>query len=144
MILLGTDHLSVMKYRTGARAIRLRARLETAPAEAGPLGTTIVNVKEQMRGWLASIAKERHPRRLVAPYRDLTGLFEFFRGFAIAPFDEVAADLFGSFSSINIKATDRKVAAIALAQNALLLTANKRDFEKVPGLRFENWMDAPI
>lgn len=143
MILLDTDHLSVMKYRAGERAIRLREQLETAPADTGPLGTTIVNVEEQMRGWLASIAKERHPRRQVAPYRDLAGLFEFFSGFAIAPFDEAAADLLGTFSSINIKATDRKVAAIALAQNALLLTANKRDFAKIPGLRFENWMDSP-
>lgn len=23
----------------------------------------------------------------------------------------------------------------------LLLTANRRDYEQVPGLRFENWMD---
>ena len=29
--------------------------------------------------------------------------------------------------------------AISLVSSALLLTANRRDFEKVPGLRFENW-----
>jgi tRNA(fMet)-specific endonuclease VapC len=38
---------------------------------------------------------------------------------------------------------DRKIAAIALANNALLLNANRKDFEKVPGLRFDNWMDNP-
>jgi tRNA(fMet)-specific endonuclease VapC len=36
---------------------------------------------------------------------------------------------------------DLKLAAIALIHDALLLTANRRDFERVPGLRFENWLD---
>ena len=36
---------------------------------------------------------------------------------------------------------DLKIAATALVQNALLLSANRRDFERVPGLRVENWLD---
>jgi tRNA(fMet)-specific endonuclease VapC len=35
-----------------------------------------------------------------------------------------------------------KIASIALANDALLLTANRRDFEKVPGLQLENWLAA--
>ena len=31
---------------------------------------------------------------------------------------------------------DLKIASIVLAHDALLLTANRKDFEKVPGLRF--------
>lgn len=38
---------------------------------------------------------------------------------------------------------DKKIAPIAIANNALLLTANRRDFEQVPGLRFDNWMAEP-
>ena len=34
-----------------------------------------------------------------------------------------------------------KIAATALVNNALLLSANQRDFERVPGLRVENWLD---
>ena len=33
------------------------------------------------------------------------------------------------------------MACIALANEVLFLTANRRDFEKVPGLRFENWLE---
>jgi tRNA(fMet)-specific endonuclease VapC len=40
------------------------------------------------------------------------------------------------FSRMNLK-----IAAISLTSNALLLTANRLDFEKVPGLRFENWLE---
>jgi tRNA(fMet)-specific endonuclease VapC len=36
---------------------------------------------------------------------------------------------------------DLKIAAIALVNQALLLSANLRDFEKVPQLRVENWLD---
>jgi len=34
-----------------------------------------------------------------------------------------------------------KIAAITLAHGAALLTRNIADFAKVPGLRFENWLD---
>ena len=36
---------------------------------------------------------------------------------------------------------DLKIAAIALAHDALLLSANLRDFQAVPDLRVENWLD---
>ena len=39
--------------------------------------------------------------------------------------------------------TTGKTAAIAIVNNALLLTANRRDYEQIPGLRFENWLDEP-
>jgi tRNA(fMet)-specific endonuclease VapC len=34
---------------------------------------------------------------------------------------------------------DLKIAAIARANDATLLTRNTTDFQKVPGLRFEDW-----
>jgi tRNA(fMet)-specific endonuclease VapC len=34
---------------------------------------------------------------------------------------------------------DLKIAAIALSQNGLLLTANLKDFQKVPNLQVEDW-----
>jgi tRNA(fMet)-specific endonuclease VapC len=35
---------------------------------------------------------------------------------------------------------DKKIAAIARVNNAILLTANRREFEQIPGLHFENWL----
>ena len=35
---------------------------------------------------------------------------------------------------------DIKIASIAIANDALVLSANLRDFELVPGLRVENWL----
>ncbi len=79
----------------------------------------------------------------MAAYRELSSLFEWFATFLIAPFDQVAADLFDLLQSarVRIATRDLKIAAISLTSNALLLTANRIDFEKVPGLRFENWFE---
>ncbi len=96
-----------------------------------------------MRGWMAAIAKERQPRRQIGPYRELAGLFEFFAEFVIAPFDDAAVSLFEQFARIRIGTMDKKIASVALANNALLLTANRRDYEQISGLRFENWVDPP-
>ena len=139
MILLETDHLSVLKYSGSERCTRLTARLAMVADEV--IGTTIITVEEQMRGWMASISKERQVHRQVGPYRELMGLFDFFSQYEILPFDEKSAKIVEGFSRIRIGSMDRKIAAIAIANNALLLTANRRDYERVPGLRFENWMD---
>ena len=96
-----------------------------------------------MRGWLATIAKERQVSRQVNPYDALQRLFAFFSAFHIASFDDAAAATFDEMrrSKIRIATMDLKIASVALVQKALLLTANLRDFEQVPGLRMENWLD---
>lgn len=141
MILLDSDHLTVLKYRESDRYARLTTRLQAVADE--PVGTTIVNVEEQMRGWLASIAKERSVTRQITAYRELGALFEFFSKFHIALFTDDAAKRFQDFRAARVKigSMDLKAACIALAHHAVLLTANCKDFEKVPGLHFENWLD---
>ena len=50
MILLDSDHLTALKYRDSEHYVRLTERLKAVPDEL--VGTTIVNVEEQMRaGW---------------------------------------------------------------------------------------------
>jgi len=141
MILLDTDHPSVLQVPSSDRRTRLVGRMTLASQEQ--FGTTIVSLEEQMRGWLAAIAKEKSVKRHVAPYRELGRLVEFFQAFTLAPFDDRAADRFANLRSarVRIGTMDLKIAAISLVNNALLLTGNRSDFEKVPGLRFENWMD---
>ena len=141
MILLDSNHLSILKYHESERSIRLVARLALSGDPV--VGAPVICVEEQMRGWMASIAKERQPERQVYAYRELAGLFSFFARLPIVPFDDAAAVEFKSLrkSHRRIGAMDLKIAATALIQQALLLTANLRHFEGIPGLRVENWLD---
>ena len=142
MILFDTNHVSFLRMPPSERRTRLVERVDRAHDEL--FGIPIVAVEETMRRWLAAIAKERVTQRQVSAYRELGSLFQFFASFPIAPFDAMAAARFDSLraAKIRIATRDLKIASIALANNALLLTANRQDFEKVPGLRFENWLDS--
>lgn len=62
MILLDTNHVGVLGNTEGTTGRRLAARLRAANA---PVAIPIVAVEEQMRGWMASIAKERQVARQV-------------------------------------------------------------------------------
>jgi tRNA(fMet)-specific endonuclease VapC len=93
-----------------------------------------------MCGWLATVAKERTARCQVPAYRELASLFDFFAGFTIAPFEDAIADRFDDLrtSKLRLGTMDLKIAATALVNGALLLSANRRDFECVAGLQVEN------
>ncbi len=93
MILLDTDHTTFLKYPDSERGRRMIDRLNSVPASE-VIGVAIVTVEERMRGWLAVIAKEKTALRLVAGYRELALLFEFYQEFEIVPFDEAAARRF--------------------------------------------------
>lgn len=141
MILLDTDHLTILKYTASARGEALSARLEKSADRE--IGTTILSVEEQWRGWFAVVARHRDVRRQVKPYRELVELHAFLSGWSILPFDDRAADLFEQLraAGVRIGSMDLKIAAIALVHNALVLSANLQDFQKVSGLRVENWLN---
>jgi tRNA(fMet)-specific endonuclease VapC len=142
MILLDTDHTTYLKYPDSERGRRLIGRMQ-AVSETEVIGVAIVTVEERMRGWLAVIAKEKSALRQVVGYRELALLFEFYQEFEIVPFDEAAARQFEDLrrQKLRIGTMDLKIAATALVTHAILLSANGIDFQRVPGLRVENWLD---
>ena len=54
MLVLDTDHMSVLEWADGSAAEQLRQRLN---ASDEPKATTIVTYEEQSRGWLAYVAR---------------------------------------------------------------------------------------
>lgn len=140
MIVFDTDHLSILEYPETPKYSLLTGAMDRCNDRH--FATTSVTLEEQMRGWLAAIHRTRDVHGQILYYTRLTGLIEFFSRWQILPFNEPAADRFVDLrkSGIRIGTMDLKIAAITLSQNALLLTANLRDFERVPGLRVEDWL----
>jgi tRNA(fMet)-specific endonuclease VapC len=141
MILLDTDHLTVLRYIENPRCAALTRRLQASGEPR--LATTVVSLEEQVRGWLTEISRRRDVHKQIAAYERLARLFSFFRDWDIVLLDEDAADECKRLRKqrIRIGTQDLKIAAIALVQDALLLSANLRDFRRVPGLRVENWLE---
>ena len=140
MIVLDTDHLTILSYADSPRGEELSARLEKSADRE--IGTTILSVEEQWRGWFAVVARHRDVRRHVKPYRELVELHAFLSDWSIMPFDDPAADRFEQLRAggVRIGSMDLKIASIALVHDALVLSANLQDFQKVPGLNVENWL----
>jgi tRNA(fMet)-specific endonuclease VapC len=139
MLILDTDHLTIIQRATEPAYTLLRARLRQDTA--GEICTTIINVEEQMRGWLTVLAQARDIHQEVAAYRRLHALLTFFGNIVVLDFETAAADLFFQLrrSRIRIGSMDLKIAAIAFSHGAVLLSRNLTDFRQVPGLHVEDW-----
>jgi tRNA(fMet)-specific endonuclease VapC len=107
-----------------------------------PFATTIISVEEMMRGWMAAVRRIHDPRGQISAYAKLRQLFRFFATWHVLDWNEGAADEYESLKTARVRAgtMDLKIASIALANGATLLTRNTRDFQKVPGLQIENWL----
>jgi tRNA(fMet)-specific endonuclease VapC len=140
MILLDTDHFSTLKYRESPRCRALRDRMDATGWKE--FAITIVSVEEQMRGWLTEVGRLRKVRDQVWAYEELGKFVQSLRDWEIVEFNERAVDIVEGVrrQEVRVGIMDLKIASTALANDALLLSANHRDFGKVPGLRVEDWL----
>jgi tRNA(fMet)-specific endonuclease VapC len=138
MYLLDTDHITLIDLGRD-EGQRIRARMSLAATE--DVSASIVSYEEQMRGWLAYIARLRAVDRQMEGYRRLDRMLQFYCDTPLLPFDEKAVEQFQRLwlARVRIGTMDLKIAAIALANDATLLTRNLADFNKVPELRAEDW-----
>jgi tRNA(fMet)-specific endonuclease VapC len=139
MHILDTDHFSILQRPASAEAHRLRFRLESLSDDERFV--TVVTLEEQMRGWLAQIARAKSLAQQIEIYRRLEKLVKDYAQSNLLSFDERAAEKFQGLKAarIRIGTMDLKIAAIALANDATLLSRNLKDFSKVPGLKVEDW-----
>lgn len=141
MILLDTDHLTVLTNRRATGHRLFVKRLSESPDQR--IAIPIVSVEEQCRGWLAKIHRLPQPIVQVSAYQDFQDLFELLRGWELIPFSRAAAMQLLELKTARIRVgtNDLKIGSIALVNEALLLSANLRDFEQIPGLLVENWLE---
>ncbi len=144
MLVLDTDLITHIQVGAGEVYERLTERLEAVSATEW-VGVPIISFEEQARGWLAQIAKAKDAERLILAYRRLHTLLNDYARRKVLDFDAPAAKTFQQLrkAKVRIGTMDLRIAAIALANDAVLLSRNLRDFAKVPGLRVEDWTTPP-
>jgi tRNA(fMet)-specific endonuclease VapC len=140
--ILDTDHVSLLER--GNPMIQQRLRRISAESVA----ITIVTAEEKLKGRLAVINRlsgiER-VERLALAYRDFQSTLEDLKTLPILSFSDLARDRYRDLLQQNLRVgtQDLRIAAISLTVGGTVVTRNRRDFERVPGLLMEDWAIAP-
>lgn len=138
MILLDTDTFTL--HQLGHAQVTLRLRV----AQELPALTLITQI-EVLRGRYDALMKAEDGRRVLRAQQGMKASVEHLALFEIVPFEDAAGAAFdrllGTKGLRRIGRGDLLIASIALANKATLVTRNRKDFQKVPGLQLENWAD---
>ncbi len=138
MYVLDTDHLSLMQ-RDGLPGQRIRARLSFLPVDQ--VATTVISYEEQVKGRLLVLSQAKTAEKVTSAYRGLQQLSVDYRSIHLLAFDEAAFDQARQLRKQypRLGAMDLKIAAIALTQDATILTRNQKDFGQILNLKIEDW-----
>jgi tRNA(fMet)-specific endonuclease VapC len=126
------DTNTCIRYLNG-RVLQLRTKF-LAVSDRDIAVCSIVKA-EMFAGAAKSQFPERSRQKQVA----------FLNRFVSLPFDDAAATEYGTLRAhlerhgTPISANDMLIAAIALANNLILVTHNTAEFSRVPGLKIEDW-----
>jgi tRNA(fMet)-specific endonuclease VapC len=139
LVLLDTDHFSILQREEQPAAGALRSRLRQLPTDQ--VTVSIISFQEQVQGWLAYINRARKAEQILKGFADLHDLLRNYTLRPVLPFNESSLKEFLSLQRqrIRVGTSDLRIAAIANANGAKLLSRNLRDFRQVPGLDVEDW-----
>lgn len=138
MLLLDTDHMTFLQW-AGPEGIEIRKRLRASADK--DVVTSIVSYEEQTRGWLSRSARAKTPAEQIKAYDLLHGHLEAYCRIPVLKFDEIASSQFQQLAKakVRIATMDLRIAAIAIAHGATILTRNLSDFSRIPGVKAEDW-----
>jgi tRNA(fMet)-specific endonuclease VapC len=134
--LLDTDTLTLVQFDHPKVIQRLAAHPDIDIAVA------ILSVQEQMRGWLGRLNRLTMPDKLADWYEELTNrLFPVWRRYTLLSFTEPAILRFEQLRALrlNVGLMDLRIASVALQKGLIVVTRNRRDFGRIPGVTTEDW-----
>lgn len=134
--ILDTDHVTLFQHNYLKIAQRARA------IGGSNIFITTVTLEEQLRGRLAGISRAAtKPELLSIAYENLRKTQLFFCGVNLLNFDDAAYNCYQDLrqQQIRIGTQDLRISAIALANQAIIVTRNQQDFSKVSDSSLEDW-----
>jgi tRNA(fMet)-specific endonuclease VapC len=144
---MSNSHLLPVRYILDTNAVTyqqlgkpsiMRSLAQFSPDE---IGTTVITMYEQLRGRLAAVNRKQSNEELQISLERLQRTQRYYCQVRVLPFDAAAVSEYQHLlrRGLRIGAQDLQIAAIALANHAVLVTGNQRHFERVPGLIIEDW-----
>jgi tRNA(fMet)-specific endonuclease VapC len=125
-----TDHLTLFHHGHAAVLQRYAAQ----PADA--VGISAVTIEEVMRGRLTALSRATTGAAGVRDYGLLVAGVALFLQFPRVAYDGASENHFQQLLALKLRigTQDLKIASVALANNLTVLTRNRRDFGRIPGL----------
>jgi tRNA(fMet)-specific endonuclease VapC len=135
LFVLGTDHLTLY-YRGDPIVVQSVDRRPSTD-----LAISVMTVDEQITGWYTLTRRARQPEEIARAYAHLGDAVVRLAKWRILPYTECAIALVAQLKTLrlNVRLMDLRIAAIALENGAVVVTRNRRDFGRVPGLSIEDW-----
>jgi len=107
----------------------------------GSVGISAVTVEESLRGRLLALSRHTAGPLQVQAYGRLLAALSLFPQFDLVPFDLACENQYQHLRgmSLRIGSQDSRIGAVALVHRLVLVTRNRRDFGRIPGLLLEDW-----
>ncbi len=105
------------------------------------LAISVMTVAEQITGWYTLTRRARQPEEIARAYAQLGAAVVRLAKWRILRYTESAIARVAQLKALrlNVGLMDLRIAAIALDNGAVVVTRNRRDFGRVPGLNIEDW-----
>lgn len=139
MFLLDTDHVVISQQLTAPGYANLVRRIRQH--DPSDFFVSIISFHEQVMGWNAYLSQAKDPTGVVRGYTRLQRVLANFSQAQVLPFDDAAADVFEDLRKqrVRVATMDLRISSIALSRDLTVLTRNLVDFDRVPGLKVEDW-----
>jgi tRNA(fMet)-specific endonuclease VapC len=105
------------------------------------VAVSIITVQEVWDGWEAVITRAKTPDQVAAAYSRLTDTLNELKNWSVVTFSTAAVIRYATLKKqkLNVGSNDLKIAAIAIETGATVVTRNRRDFTRIPGVVIEDW-----
>jgi tRNA(fMet)-specific endonuclease VapC len=136
LLIFDTDHISLWQRQHQPILDKIDA------IGLDKIATTVITVEEQFRGRLDMIRRANSESSRISAYHWMRETSLFYGQLSqIISWSSEAEQYHLALKQkrIRIGAQDLRIASIALANDATVITRNRRDFSQVPGLTIEDW-----
>jgi tRNA(fMet)-specific endonuclease VapC len=105
------------------------------------IAITVITVEEQLSGWYSYLRQATQPDDVALAYQQLADSVVSLAKLPMLTYTKAAISRYEQLTKmkLNVRKMDLRIAAIALENNAVVVTRNLRDFQRVPNLTVEDW-----